>query len=265
MKSSDNATRMETLSLQQVSPDQDNRRVKHDESLKTLADSVRVLGVLSPIHVWPVAKNLYQLIDGERRWRAAKAAGLEEVPCIVWENAEEAQRDGVLAGIALNEHREAHGCLAVARRLRQFKNENGVTLEELAIRTSLPLDRVKSYFSLLRGGSDEMFRFFEEDTIPLKTAVEFVRYQKRTNEAMAKKLIKKYRDCPMGWKVIAATDKAKRKSGATQKKTPASAIERAFSSLKRASKREPERALALLRDLAFELGFELRPQQPAEK
>ena len=262
MNACDNAPRRrtETLSLRQVSPDQDNRRVKHDETLKTLAESIRVLGVLSPVHVWPVAEGRYRIIDGERRWRAAKAAELEEVPCIVWANPEEAQRDGVLAGIALNEHREAHGCLAVARRLRQFKNEHGVTLEELAGRTSLPLDRVKSYFSLLRGGSDEMFRFFEEENIPLKTAVEFVRYQKRTNEAMARKLIKKYRDCPMGWKVIASMDKAKKKRAAG-KAVAKSALEQAFSSLKKVSRREPEHALVLLRELALELGFELSPQR----
>jgi len=245
------------LLVEQLGPDPENRVVKDDEGLRSLADSIRVLGVLSPIHVYPVGADRFRIIDGERRWRAAQIAGADRVACAVWPNERAARGEGVLAGIVLNEHREAHGCLAVARRLRQVKNEQGVTLEQLAKQTALPLDRVKTYFSLLRGGSDELFRFFEEDSIPLKTAAEFVRYQKRTNEAMARALVKKYRESPMGWKTIASLSKGKKPA---KGKATKSAIERLVESWRRNYRKEPERAVEALGAVARDCGFELVPR-----
>lgn len=59
------------------------RRDFDEEALEELADSVRRVGVLQPIVVRPVGHDRYELIAGERRWRAAKMAGLERVPVVV--------------------------------------------------------------------------------------------------------------------------------------------------------------------------------------
>jgi len=55
----------------------------HKESLDELADSIREQGVVQPIVVRPISKDKYEIIAGERRWRASQIAGLQEVPCVV--------------------------------------------------------------------------------------------------------------------------------------------------------------------------------------
>jgi ParB family chromosome partitioning protein len=59
------------------------RRDMQEESLKDLADSIRAQGVVQPILVRPVGEHRYEIIAGERRWRAAQMAGLHEVPAVV--------------------------------------------------------------------------------------------------------------------------------------------------------------------------------------
>ena len=59
------------------------RRDMHEEALKDLADSIRQQGVVQPIVVRPVGEDRYEIIAGERRWRAAQMAGLDKVPAVV--------------------------------------------------------------------------------------------------------------------------------------------------------------------------------------
>lgn len=59
------------------------RRVFNEAALQELADSIRSQGVIEPIIVREMEKNAYEIIAGERRWRASQIAGLREVPCIV--------------------------------------------------------------------------------------------------------------------------------------------------------------------------------------
>jgi ParB family chromosome partitioning protein len=66
------------------------RRDMHPESLQELADSIRSQGILQPIVVRPVGKSQYEIIAGERRWRAAQLAGLSEVPTLIRDVPDEA-------------------------------------------------------------------------------------------------------------------------------------------------------------------------------
>jgi ParB family transcriptional regulator, chromosome partitioning protein len=76
--------RLATLKLGQLGPGRYQPRTKMDEvSLQELAASIRAQGLIQPILVRPVAKDRYEIIAGERRWRAAKLAGLSEVPVVV--------------------------------------------------------------------------------------------------------------------------------------------------------------------------------------
>src|SRR5579871_1422725 len=87
-------------------------RVEFDESkLKELSDSIRIHGVIQPITVKKLAPRRYQLIAGERRLRASKMAGLEEIPAFI-RNA----NDQEMLEIALieNTHREDLNSLEVA-------------------------------------------------------------------------------------------------------------------------------------------------------
>ncbi|MCL2663653.1 MAG: ParB/RepB/Spo0J family partition protein [Oscillospiraceae bacterium] len=71
----------EYLPIQRIEPNQDQpRTIFEEEEINTLADSMRVHGVLSPIMVRRVEGGFYQIIAGERRWRAAREADLDQIP-----------------------------------------------------------------------------------------------------------------------------------------------------------------------------------------
>src|SRR4051794_14850553 len=73
------------LPVSNIVADDKNRALSEDdEDFQTLIDSLRVLGVLQPVHVRKEANGTFRLIDGERRWRAAKLVGLTELPCQIW-------------------------------------------------------------------------------------------------------------------------------------------------------------------------------------
>jgi ParB family chromosome partitioning protein len=135
------------------------------------------------------------LVDGERRWRAAARARLTEIPADVWP-AQADIKQIQLAAFALNEQRKAPSCIHVARRLRDIKNDHGLTLEQLATQTGLPLDRVKNYLSLF-GVSDFVMTFCEERELPLRVAVALVRYERATNEARVRALAQRYQKEPV--------------------------------------------------------------------
>ena len=75
-----------TLRLTDIEPNKSQPRKNFDiEALNTLADSIRQNGVIQPLLVRSMPDGTYQIVAGERRWRAAKMAGLTEVPVLVKE------------------------------------------------------------------------------------------------------------------------------------------------------------------------------------
>ncbi|MBQ8905143.1 MAG: ParB/RepB/Spo0J family partition protein [Ruminococcus sp.] len=81
---SDNSTEAQertTLRISEMEPNREQPRKQFDDTaIATLAESIRTHGVLQPILVRPLANGTYQIVAGERRWRAARQAGLTEVP-----------------------------------------------------------------------------------------------------------------------------------------------------------------------------------------
>lgn len=81
---SDNSTEAQersTLRISEIEPNREQPRKQFDDTaIATLAESIRNHGVLQPILVRPLANGTYQIVAGERRWRAARQAGLSEVP-----------------------------------------------------------------------------------------------------------------------------------------------------------------------------------------
>ena len=76
--------RIRLISVSEIEPDSEQPRKHFDkEKIEELADSIRVHGVLQPLIVTAGEHNMYSIVAGERRWRAAKVAGLKQVPCIV--------------------------------------------------------------------------------------------------------------------------------------------------------------------------------------
>ena len=82
----DDDENVSTLKLTDIEPNKDQPRKNFDiEALKTLADSIRQNGIIQPLLVRSLPDGTYQIVAGERRWRAAKMAGLTEVPVFVKE------------------------------------------------------------------------------------------------------------------------------------------------------------------------------------
>lgn len=74
------------LKISEIEPNREQPRHEfNEESLRELADSIAVHGVLQPLLVRPIAGGGYQLVAGERRWRASRMAGISEVPVVIRE------------------------------------------------------------------------------------------------------------------------------------------------------------------------------------
>lgn len=118
------------LRLHDIEPNKNQpRQVFDDEALSELADSIREHGVLQPLIVRPVADGSYQLVAGERRWRASRLAGLTEVPVIV-----KTLTDSEVAVIALIENlqRENLNPIEEAEGISRLIEEYSFTQEQAA-------------------------------------------------------------------------------------------------------------------------------------
>ncbi len=102
-----------------------------EESLASLAASVREVGVLQPVLVRQTGEGAYELIAGERRWRAAKRAGLPTIPAIVKDLSEHARVEQALIE---NLHRQDLGPLEEAGAYQQLIEDFGLTHEQLSVR-----------------------------------------------------------------------------------------------------------------------------------
>ena len=120
---------VQNLKLIDIEPNRDQpRRTFNSESLEELATSIKRYGVIQPIIVTKM-DNYYQIVAGERRWRAAKKAGLMEIPCLVRDSTERKNRE-----IALIENiqREDLNPIDKALGFRQLLEEYGMTQQELS-------------------------------------------------------------------------------------------------------------------------------------
>ncbi|HKS50448.1 MAG TPA: ParB/RepB/Spo0J family partition protein [Pseudonocardiaceae bacterium] len=107
------------------------RQAFDDEALGELTHSIREFGLLQPIVVRPLGTGLFELVMGERRWRAAQQADLDCIPAIVRSTADDAMlRDALLENI----HRVQLNPLEEAAAYQQLLDDFGVTHEQLAAR-----------------------------------------------------------------------------------------------------------------------------------
>jgi ParB family transcriptional regulator, chromosome partitioning protein len=140
-------TELAQLPLDQVhpSPRQPRRRFDH-EATAALADSVRSQGLVQPVVVRSRAAGGYELIAGERRWRAAREAGLETIPAIVRETGD---RDALLLGLVENVAREQLTPVEEARAYALLLDEFDLGLGEIAERVGRSKPAVSNRMRLL--------------------------------------------------------------------------------------------------------------------
>jgi ParB family chromosome partitioning protein len=145
--------RLADLELSDIVPNAQQPRVEFDaEALQELVVSIREFGVLQPIVVRPrsgaaAGEAQYELIMGERRFRASKAAGLTRIPAVVKDTADEAMlRDALLENI----HRAQLNPLEEASAYKQLLEDFGITQEQLADRIGRSRPQITNTIRLLR-------------------------------------------------------------------------------------------------------------------
>ena len=121
-----------SLPISQVEPGLNQPRKRFEaEALADLTESIRTHGIIQPITVRKLSSGYYQIIAGERRWRAAKAAGLSEVPVVVIEADD---RKVMELGLIENLQREDLNPVEEAKGYQVLIQEHGLTQEEVAQR-----------------------------------------------------------------------------------------------------------------------------------
>lgn len=137
-----------TLDINEIEPNRGQPRKTFDENaLEELSASIKQNGVLQPILVRPMADGTYQLIAGERRWRASRMAGLREVPVVIRDMTDE--EAGVFALIE-NLQREDLTPIEEAQGLKSLIETYGLTQEEVAARVGKSRTAVTNTLRLLK-------------------------------------------------------------------------------------------------------------------
>lgn len=143
----ESAQAVTSLPLQKVEPNPNQPRHRFDEEeLQSLADSIAQHGILQPLAVRKMEGDFYQIIAGERRWRAARLAGLREVPVVVVE-----ADDKTVMELALIENlqRQDLNPMEEAEGYHALIEEYGLTQEEAAARVGKSRSAVANALRLL--------------------------------------------------------------------------------------------------------------------
>lgn len=126
----DSMVNTSTLNINEITPNKEQPRKTFDETaLEELADSIRQHGVLQPLLVRPLTSGGYQLVAGERRWRASRLAELKEVPVIIKELSD---TEAMEIAIIENLQREDLNPIEEAEGLQALIDKCGYTQEQVA-------------------------------------------------------------------------------------------------------------------------------------
>jgi ParB family chromosome partitioning protein len=144
----DDSDKLLDIDIDRIVPNtQQPRKHFNEEALNELADSIRAHGLIQPVVVQPLPDNFYQLIAGERRWRAAQRAGLVKLPAVVRESNPDSSLE-----IALIENlqREDLNPIEEAQAYERLIVEFGLTQEEVARRVGKNRVTITNMLRLLR-------------------------------------------------------------------------------------------------------------------
>lgn len=120
---------LKKIAIDEIKPNENQPRKSFDEDkISELADSINEHGVIQPIVV-RTSGDFYEIVAGERRWRAARKAGLEEIPCVVRELSDE---ENMLFAIIENMQREDLNPVEEAQGLEKMISSFGLTQEEVS-------------------------------------------------------------------------------------------------------------------------------------
>lgn len=136
------------IPIEQISPNPDQPRRNFDEtSLEELATSIRELGIIQPLTLRSAGPDAYQIISGERRYRAAKLAGLETVPAYI-----RTANDSELTEMALIENiqREDLNAIEIALTFKKLIDQYKLTQDRLSERIGKKRSTIANFLRLLK-------------------------------------------------------------------------------------------------------------------
>ncbi len=146
----ENFEEFHNIPLDQIQPGEEQPRDVFDsDKINELSQSIRVHGVLQPIVVYRDRENKYRIIAGERRWRAARLAGLAEIPALV----RTVDRDSLLElSLIENIQREDLNPIEIATAFHRLASHHGLSHEQIAERTGKERSTVTNFLRLLKLG-----------------------------------------------------------------------------------------------------------------
>lgn len=181
------------VELQLLHPYQDQARTSMDEpALQELAATIKEVGILSPILVRPGEDGRYEIIAGERRWRAAKIAGLAKVPVLV-----KALDDETVDKIHLYEniHRENLNNIDLAARVQKDVEKAGGSLQVVAEKYGKQKSWVSKLVGIAQGG-ELMGELVRENVTADRAVLATVSSLERKSPEQAKVLVDKLKAAP---------------------------------------------------------------------
>lgn len=150
----------QTVNISELKPNKNQpRREFNDQSLRELAESIKKHGILQPLTVRRIDTGGYEIIVGERRWRAAREAQLEEVPVII---VDADDRKSAELALVENLQREDLNPIEEAQGFRTLIDEFELTQEELAARIGKSRSAVANSLRLLSLAGQVREMLFEE-------------------------------------------------------------------------------------------------------
>src|SRR5579884_3609243 len=261
----DESEELRALPVELISPNPHQPRRQFDEeALLGLADSIRARGIIQPVLVRPLASGRYELIAGERRWRAARLAELETVPALVRHHDDPASLELALienmAREDLNPVEEARACAALVEEL-------GFTREEVGVRVGRSRVAVSNLVRLL-DLPDEALSLLENGTLSeghgraLLLATDHAERRRLARSAVQH-----------GWSVRELEARARSASGAAAPRTPRRRAEPALHPDQRAAVEQigdtleellgREVAVTVSRGSGYRVAFELETVEEA--
>ena len=177
------------LDIDRIMPGkQQPRRVFHEEALKGLSASIKEKGVLQPIIVSRTGDGTFNLIAGERRWRASMLAGLKKIPALI-KNV--ASKDALEIALIENIQREDLNPIETAEAFNRLQQDFNMTQEELGIKVGKERATVANYLRLLKL-PDEIKDLLYNGTLSMGHARALLSVEGRLHQIeAARKIIKK--------------------------------------------------------------------------
>jgi len=200
-----------TLRISEIEPNREQPRKYFDEeALTELADSIRQHGVIQPLLVRPMENGTYQLVAGERRWRASRMAGLTEVPVVIKDLSE---IEAMELALIENLQRQDVNPIEEAVGFQQLMERYSMTQEQVASRVGKSRPAVANALRLLNlpeqvvamvqsgevspGHARALLKLEDEEQIlDIAKKIQKGRYSVRDVEKLTKKKLEEPKDIP---------------------------------------------------------------------